>query len=79
VFGPEVQGFEANIPKYITTTVEPALALDPNFAAGHFFRGWALALADQHDPQALREIEQAATLDPNEALYSACIAYLKQR
>jgi len=79
IFGPEVQGFEANMPKYITAAIEPALLLDPTLAPARFLKGWALILADPTDRQGLAEIEQAAQLEPKEPLYAACAAYLKTR
>jgi hypothetical protein len=79
IFGEQAQGFEANKPGYITTTIEPALVLDPTLAPAHFLEGWALILANPSDPKGLAEIERAATLDPQEKLYADCVAYLKAK
>lgn len=78
VFGPEIQGFEAAMPDYITRTVEPALVLQPELAEAHFLNGWALALANPSDPQAIASIEEAARLKPEETLYKEALAYLQK-
>jgi hypothetical protein len=79
VAGTIAEGWEEPLTASITSTTELALRLDPNLAAAHFLRGWALHLADPASPEAVTEIERAAQLAPEDALFTESLAYLRQR
>jgi hypothetical protein len=72
-------GFVDSLTYYITDTTTLALGAQPDLAAAHFLRGWALHLHSPSDPAALAEIERAAQLDPKEALYERSAAFLKTK
>jgi hypothetical protein len=78
VKGGVAEGWEPELAHEITTTTELALQLQPDLAAAHFLRGWALHLANPGSPDALAEIERAAALDPNDKLFAESVAYLRR-
>jgi hypothetical protein len=65
--------------KYVARTTTLQLEAQPDLAAAYFVRGWALALVDPKDPSALADIQQAADLDPSEALYAEALDYLEEQ
>lgn len=79
VAGTVAEGFEEGLTGAITETTNLALEAQPDLAAAHFLRGWALHLHSPADPAALAEIERAAQLDPQEALFQQSAAFLKKR
>lgn len=71
-------GWEPELSQWIIDSAAPALQLQPDLAAAYFLRGWARHLTNPNDPEALADIEQAATLEPAEPLFVQSLAYLKQ-
>lgn len=71
-------GWEPELSQWIIDSATPALQLQPDLAAAYFLRGWARHLTNPNDPEALADIEQAATLEPAEPLFVQSLAYLKQ-
>ena len=43
-----------------------------------FLRGWGVHLADPSNPSVLTDVERAAQLDPNEALFKHSLEYLRK-
>jgi hypothetical protein len=78
VQGTVAEGFEAQLTYAITQSTGLALAIKPDLAAAHFLRGWAVQQTDPGNPSVLANIERAAELDPDEALFVDSLAYLKQ-
>ncbi|MDQ3706496.1 MAG: hypothetical protein M3437_15020 [Chloroflexota bacterium] len=65
--------------EYVARTTTLQLEAQPDLAAAYFVRGWALALLDPRDPSALADIQQAADLDPSEALFAEALDYLEEQ
>ncbi len=78
VKGTVAEGYEPNPTAIITQTTDLALEFKPDLAAAYFLRGWAVQLVDPGNPSVLADIERAAQLAPNEALFTDSLAYLKR-
>jgi hypothetical protein len=78
VKGTVAEGFEAQLTYAITQSTGLALELQPNLAAAYFLRGWAVQQTDPGNPSVLADIGRAAELEPDEALFSESVAYLRQ-
>ncbi|MFZ0545547.1 MAG: hypothetical protein WAM60_08915 [Candidatus Promineifilaceae bacterium] len=78
IVGTSAEGSESFMAQQIQEFTTSALTLKPDLAAAHFLRGWAAYLLNPNDPAALAEVQQAATLAPNEALYADSAAFLQQ-
>ncbi|GAB4198836.1 MAG: hypothetical protein OHK0022_18580 [Roseiflexaceae bacterium] len=78
VEGTVAEGFEDSLTYTITSTADLALAEQPDLAAAHFLRGWAIHQSNPSDPAALAGIERAAQLKPDDQLFSGSVAVLKQ-
>ena len=70
--GTVASGWESEVSYWITSTVEPALAIQPQLAGAHFLRGYALWLQDPTDPVAAQEIARAAELSPDDPYVRRC-------
>ena len=62
---------------YLTRTTTLQLEAEPELAGAYFVRGWALALLDPKDPDALADLQQAADFEPTETLFTDGLAYLE--
>ncbi|GAB4446163.1 MAG: hypothetical protein Fur0044_42390 [Anaerolineae bacterium] len=71
-------GWEAELSRWIIDSATPAVQVQPDLAAAFFLRGWARHLANPDNPDALADIERAASLDPEEPLFAQSLTYLKQ-
>jgi len=78
VTGTIASGWEDTLSERIITSTTQALAVEPDLAAAYFLRGWAIHLVKPDDPQVKADIEKAATLAPDEPLFTAGLAYLKK-
>lgn len=78
VKGTVAKGYEPQLTYAITQSTGLALAIKPDLAAAHFLRGWAVQQADPGNPSILADIERAAELEPDEALFSESLVYLKR-
>ncbi len=78
VVGTTAETWVTELSSSITSTVESALALKPDLAPAYFLRGWARYLADPaaNRVQARADVEKAAALIPDDALYRDSAAYL---
>jgi len=68
--------WEAELNYWITLNVSQALEARPDLATAYFLRGWATYLVEPGSPEVLADIERAATLRPDELLFSQSLAYL---
>lgn len=80
--GPLIKGtvaetWESTLSFWIAKATDGALKAQPDLAAAYFLRGWAAYLVDKRSPAAVADIEKAATLDPNEKLFSESVEFLK--
>ncbi len=73
------EGQADSITGYVTRTTTLALQAEPDVAGAHFLHGWASYLADPNDPSALADVQKAADLDPNDALFTQSLAYLRRK
>jgi tetratricopeptide (TPR) repeat protein len=69
--------FEEALVERIRTYTTWALDVRPNLATAYFLRGWANYLADPTSPLALQDVERAAEIDPDQLLFTASAAYLR--
>ena len=78
VIGTTAESWVSELSSAITTTVESALMLKPDLAPAYFLRGWALYLADPiaNRARAKTDVEKAAALAPDDALFRDAAAYL---
>ncbi len=76
--GAVAEGFEPQLTYMITQSTGLALELQPDLAAAHFLRGWAVQQTDPGNSSVLADIGRAAQLDPDEVLFSESLAYLKR-
>lgn len=60
----------------MTFAASTTLEHQPDYAPAYFLRGWAAYLNNPESGEALTDIEQAATLNPDEALYRDSANYL---
>jgi hypothetical protein len=77
ISGTVADGWIDQLAQWVTDATTAALEARPDLAAAYFLRGWAAALRNPDDPQALNDIQRAAELDPAEALYAQSVVYLK--
>ncbi len=77
--GTPAEGWEDVLGDWIVTFAEDALAAKPDLAPAYFLRGWAVFLAAPEDPQVLADVAQAASLAPDDPLYAASLAWLRDR
>jgi hypothetical protein len=76
VVGTVAEGWEPTLADWITTTVDSALAVQPELASAYFLRGWALYLATQDETAALPDVQRAAELAPDDILYTKSVDFL---
>jgi hypothetical protein len=76
ISGTVAAGWETDLADRILAAVDPALALKPDLAAAHFLRGWATYLKTQDETAALPAVQQAATLAPDDVLYTKSVDFL---
>jgi hypothetical protein len=75
--GTVAEGWEEALAEWITTTVEPALAYNPDLAAAHFLRGWATYVQTQDEAAALPDVQRAAELAPDDEFYTKSVEFLE--
>ena len=78
VVGTPAEGWEPTLADWIVNTVDPALALKPDLAAAYFLRGWAAYLRAYDTAAALPDVQKAAELAPDEALFSQSVELLSK-
>lgn len=79
VAGTVAEGWELALSDWMTNTTTLAIQARPDLAAAFFLRGLGLYLSDPGNPQVLADIERAAQLAPNEALFAQSVTYLRER
>ena len=72
-------GWEEALADWILAYSGPALAAQPELAPAWFLQGWAHFLKDPSDPAVRTDVEQAARLALDEALYRASLEQLQAR
>lgn len=78
LIGTPAEGWVPTLADWIVNTVDPALALKPDLATAHFLRGWAAYLREFDPAAALADVQKAAELAPDEALFSQSVELLSQ-
>jgi hypothetical protein len=76
VVGTVAEGWEPTLADWITTTVDSALAVQPDLAPAYFLRGWAIYLATQDETAVLPDVQRAAELAPDDELYTKSVDFL---
>lgn len=74
--GTVAEGWGAELGERIVEEVSPALEVMPESAAGHFLQSWGLWLNGADLAEVADAAQQAAALEPEDALYASSVAYL---
>ena len=77
VKGTIAEGYPLALQEQLLAFSERALQAQPENAAAHFVRGWALYLAAPGTNSWISEIETAARLAPHDDFLQRCLAYIK--
>lgn len=72
-------GWEGTLADWILQFSGPALDAQPDLAPAWFLQGWARFLKNPGDPAVAGDVEQAARLAPDEALYRGSLERLGSR
>ena len=84
IFGPQspltmgtiAESWQPELADWIIQSTERALEAEPDLAVAFFLRAWATYLTRPDSPQVLNDLEQAATLAPDEPMFSQSLRYL---
>ena len=77
IIGTAAEGWPDALGDWMLESINPALAVRPEWATAYFLRGWAAYQIWDTDPAALADIEQAARLAPDEPLFVESAAFLR--
>ncbi len=77
IAGSSAEGWEESLSYWLEYSTTRALQARYDLAAAHFLRAWAAYLVNPADPGILNEVSTAAGMDPDEALYTTSLEYLK--
>jgi hypothetical protein len=77
VKGTVAEGFELELSDWISRSANLALGVQPDLAPALFLRGWGAHLRSPDDAQALADVERAAALAPDDALFSKSATHLQ--
>ncbi len=77
VADPGVQPFVESLSQHLVESATQALKAEPDLAAAYFVRGWGEYLADAASRQARDDVAKAATLAPDDSLYTGSVAVLE--
>lgn len=72
-------GWREALADWILLFAGPALEAQPDLAPAWFLQGWARFMKDPGDPAARGDVEEAARLNPNSALYRGSVEQLGSR
>jgi hypothetical protein len=78
VDGTPAEGMSEQLAQHMSAATTAAINAQPDLAAAYFLRGWANSVAKPGSPDALADVQKAASLDPKEPLYGQCLAYLRK-
>ncbi|MBX3015985.1 MAG: hypothetical protein KF832_30975 [Caldilineaceae bacterium] len=78
IVGTVAESWEPTLADWIVNSVDPALALQPDLAPAYFLRGWAAYLREHNLAAAVPDVQQAADLAPDEALYTKSLEFLTE-
>ena len=78
IVGTPAEGWEPTLADWIVNTVDPALALNSDLAAAYFLRGWSAYIREYNAAAALSDVQKAAELAPDEALFSQSVELLSK-
>jgi tetratricopeptide (TPR) repeat protein len=76
ITGTVAEGWEEALADWITNTVDPALAYNPDLAAAYFLRGWATYVRTGDEAAALPDVQRAAELAPDDEFYAKSVEFL---
>lgn len=78
IVGTPAEGWEPTLADWIVNTVDPVLALKADLAAAYFLRGWSAYIREYDTAAALPDVQKAAELAPDEALFSQSVELLNK-
>lgn len=79
ILGTPAEGDVESFKKLVTETTTKALGAEPDLAGALFLRGWAEFALGKDNAAATADIQRAAELDPNEALFQVTSAYISDK
>lgn len=79
IVGTVAEGFEQALVESIVSYTTRALQQKPDLATAYFLRGWAHYLQDPQSTSALADVQQAADLEPAQALFTQSLTLLGQQ
>lgn len=77
VAGTVAEGYESQLVEWINDFTSRTITLKPDLAPPYFLRGWAAYLEDSHSDSAIKDIEMAVRLAPEERLFEESLACLQ--
>jgi len=77
IAGSAAEGWLDSLVDHLDTFTNRATQANYNLAAAHFIRAWGLYLQNADVNRITFELEMAAQIDPNEALYARCLSYFQ--
>lgn len=77
VAGTVAEGYESQLVGWINEFTSRTITLRPDLAAPYFLRGWAAYLEDSHNESAMKDIEMAVQLAPEERLFAESLSCLR--
>lgn len=77
ITGAVAEGWEEALSEWILDLTNQAIEVEPELAPAYFLRGWARFLVESASPDVLADVQRAAELDPQDALFSDSLEYLK--
>jgi hypothetical protein len=76
IVGTIAEQWQTELADWIQQSVERALEVEPDLATAFFLRAWATYLTQPDSRQVLDDLEQAATLAPDEPIFDQSLRYL---
>ncbi len=78
ILGTVAESWPSEVADRLTSNATAALAVQPELAAAYFVRGWGEYVRNFDEAAAVADVQQAATLAPDEELYSKSVEFLTE-
>lgn len=78
ITGTVAEGWQTELADRLTGNATAALAIQPDLAAAYFVRGWGEYVRNFDEAAAVADIQKAAELVPDDALYRKSVEFLTE-